>query len=88
MKTKIEDLREHLFAQLERLNDEELGADKLDREIQRAKAVSEVANAVIGTAKVEVEFLKATGHESGSDFFPQDRKPGLPPSPVRSLSRK
>ena len=41
MKTSVEDLREHLFAAIERLNSAE--RDQLDSEISRAKAVAEVA---------------------------------------------
>lgn len=76
MKTSVKDLREHLFLQLERLKEndqgEELSEEALQREITRAKAVSQVAGAIIGTAKVEVEYAKATGQQLQSDFLPHD----------------
>lgn len=74
MSNKIEDLRDHLFATLRDLRDK----DK-PMEIDRAKAVAEVARAVIDTAKVEVEFVKATGTK-GSGFIPElpENKPGQP----------
>lgn len=53
MKNKIEDLRNHLFATLEALRDEEK-----PMEIERAKAIAEVSKVVIESAKVEVEHLK------------------------------
>lgn len=62
---KIEDLRNHLFATLEALKDEDNPMD-----ITRARAVAEVARAVIDTAKVEVEFLKVTGALRSTDFLP------------------
>ncbi|SDO71256.1 hypothetical protein SAMN04487957_11093 [Halomonas shengliensis] len=75
MKTSVSDLREHLFLQLERLKDdangEELTDEALQREVTRAKAVSQVASAIIGTAKIEVEYAKATGQALPSDFLPQ-----------------
>lgn len=59
MKNKIEDLRNHLFQQLERLNDDSvIEGDGLDREIKRAKAMSEVAKTLTDSARVEVDFLK------------------------------
>lgn len=72
---KLTDLRNHLFAQLERLNDEELTADqaKLDNEISKAKAIRDVSMAVIESAKVEVDYLKAiaeVGSSMSTDFIP------------------
>jgi hypothetical protein len=72
MKNKMEDLRNHLFATLEALQDE---ASPMD--IDRAKAIAEVAKQVVDTAKVEVDFLKHTGFLKGTDFFP-DEKPVMP----------
>ena len=52
------DLTNHLFAQLERLDDEELTPEELDREIQRSKAVTEVAEQVISTASVMLRAIQ------------------------------
>lgn len=71
MKNKMGDLRNHLFAQIERLGDEDLKGDDLDREIKRAKAIGQVAGQITDTARVEVDFLKTTGRDQGSDFLPQ-----------------
>lgn len=65
MKTKIEDLREHLFATLEELRDQ----DK-PMELDRAKAIADVAQTIINSAKVENEFLKLSGKSEGSGFIP------------------
>ena len=37
MKNTLQDLNNHLFEQLERLNDEDLTDDQLDRELRRAE---------------------------------------------------
>ena len=66
-KNRIEDLRDHLFATLEALQDDEKPMD-----LARASAVADVARAVIESAKVEVEFLKATNQIEGTGFIPVD----------------
>lgn len=70
MKNKIDDLRNHLFAQLERLGDESIKGDALKEEIQRAKAVSEVSAQIVDTARAENERLKLIKRAPGSDFLP------------------
>lgn len=69
MKNKIEDLRNHLFATIESLLDEDKPMD-----IYRAQAVADVAQVIVNSAKVEVDFLKATGSKTGSQFIPSDRQ--------------
>ena len=70
MKNKIEDLRNHLFAALEGLADEEKPLD-----LERAKAIATVAQTIINSAKVEVEYLEITG-QSGTGFMAERLSPG------------
>ncbi len=44
------DLNDHLFAELERLGDEDLSAEELKKEVERAKAISSVAGNIIDNA--------------------------------------
>lgn len=72
MKNRIDDLRNHLFAQLERLGDEQLDKDQLDQEIKRARAVRDVADALIDTAKAETDRMVAVaehGSRSGTPLL-------------------
>lgn len=61
MKNSLMDLNNHLFAALERLGDETIVGDELDKEIGRAKAIGDVATKIIDNAKVALnaEKLKA-----------------------------
>lgn len=81
MKNKIDDLRNHLFLALERVGDAK--PEELEREIARARAVSEVGHVIVDAAKAEIEFIKATGASRGSGFIPEtvagERTPVLPP---------
>lgn len=56
-KNKITDLRNHLFAQLERLSDEELTPEQLEKEVKRADAICAVSSQIIDTAKVQISVL-------------------------------
>ena len=80
-KNKIEDLRDHLFAALEALKDPEKPMD-----IERAKAIANVANRIIESAKVEVDYLRVTGQVTGSGFIPADRQ--LAPAGPTALPRR
>ena len=61
MKNKIDDLRNHLFAQLERLGNEDLHGEALEAELKRAKAVKEVATAITDTARAETDRIRLVG---------------------------
>ena len=65
-RNKIEHLRDHLFEVIEKLKDG-------DMEIEKAKAITDVAQTIINSAKVEVDFIK-TVHGNGSDFIPMDKR--------------
>lgn len=55
MKNKLKDLNDHLFAQLERLGDERLKGEELDREIKRAQSMGGVANQVIQLGRLVLD---------------------------------
>lgn len=57
----ITELRTHLFDTLRALKDKESPMD-----IDRAKAVCEVGQVIINTAKVEIEHARVTGAETGT----------------------
>lgn len=59
MKNKLMDLNNHLFAQLERLSDEELSKEDLQVEIDRAKAIQGMAGAIIDNAKLALDAHKS-----------------------------
>jgi len=63
MKNKLTDLNDHLFTQLERLSDEDLSAEQLAIEIDRAKAVAGVADRVIHNAALVLKAKQA--YDSG-----------------------
>lgn len=58
MKNTLGDLNNHLFAQLERLSDEELQGDDMKEEIMRAKSVTDIAKNIIENAKTVLEAEK------------------------------
>ena len=78
-KNKMADLRNHLFETIERLTDEEK-----PMEIERAKAVADVAQTIINSAKVELQFLDLMAKEGDvSGLFreaDQENNPKLPPA--------
>lgn len=61
-KDKIQDLRHHLFETIEMLKDG-------DMEIDKARAISEVAQVIINSAKVEVQFIKEMGSNRHTGFI-------------------
>lgn len=72
----INELREHLMGTLTSLRDREN-----PMEPDRARAVAQVAGVLVDTARVEVEFLKATGAEK-SKFLGDEPVTSALPAPT------
>ena len=60
-KNKLMDLNNHLFAQLERLSEEDLAGDKLKDEIDRSRAIGGIAKFIIDNASLALQAQKALG---------------------------
>lgn len=82
MKNDISELREHLFATLRGLRDTEH-----PMELDRARAVSQVAGTIIESARVEVEFARVTNRDPGSGFIPTDSDTPALPNGITSVTR-
>lgn len=68
MKNKLIDLNNHLFEQMERLNDEDLSEEDFKKEIERAKAMTGIAQNIIQNGKLmldSMKFVDETGYGSG-----------------------
>jgi hypothetical protein len=65
-RNKIEDLRDHLFEIIEMLKEG-------DMELDKAKAIADIAQVIVNSAKVEVDFRKVV-HGNGSGFIPLDKR--------------
>ncbi|MDR1574148.1 MAG: hypothetical protein LBS24_07550 [Clostridiales Family XIII bacterium] len=68
MKNRLVDLNNHLFAEIERLGDEDLTGDALKAEIDRAKAITGVASQIIGAGTLGLKAAKAMSDSIDADF--------------------
>jgi hypothetical protein len=59
VKNKLSDLNDHLFAQLERLSDEDITGDQLLLEMERTKSITAVARELIAVGELALDAEKA-----------------------------
>ena len=59
-KNKLMDLNDALFAQLERLGDEDMSGDAMMQEIERSKAVASIAKEIVNTGKLALDAQRKT----------------------------
>ena len=72
MKNNLADLNNYLFAQLERLDDEGMNGEALKVEIERGRAIANVATQIIANGNLQLKAL-AAAHEMGVDTQVQAR---------------
>ena len=58
-------LNNHLFEQLERLNDDEMGGEDLKEEIERSKAMANISRVIIDNAKLSLDARKLRADLTG-----------------------
>lgn len=59
MKNTLTDLNNYLFEELERLQDDDLSEEELQKEITRSQAVTHVAEAIIRNGELALKTLEA-----------------------------
>jgi hypothetical protein len=75
MKNKVTDLRDHMFAALERLGNEELTPEQLKSEIERSKAISNLGHVIVESAKAQIIAARFTGEiEDAKNFLDEGVK--------------
>lgn len=76
MKNKLSDLNNHLFAQIERLSDETMTPEEIDREAKRGEAIVAVADQIIRNAALQLQAAKIA-FDGGADPVPYLPAPAL-----------
>ena len=67
---KLSDLRDHIFMALERLSDEDMSNEKVQQEVDKAKAIAQLSATIIASAKVEIDYINSVGLvDSQSELF-------------------
>jgi len=67
VKNTLGDLNNHLFAQLERLSDEDLTGEELVEEMNRAKAITTVASQIISNGSLVLQAQKTRDNIISND---------------------
>lgn len=57
-RNKLSDLNNHLFAALERLNDEDLKGEELIDELRRAEGIGKLSKDIVNNARLQLDAIK------------------------------
>ena len=69
VKNKLTDLNNHLFAQLERLSEEGMDAERIEQEVKRADAIVDVSEQIIRNADLQLKAVRILAYH-GDRFKP------------------
>lgn len=58
MKNTLNDLNNYLFEAMERINDDELSVEELEKEITRSRAITDVAEKIIQSGELSLKTFK------------------------------
>jgi hypothetical protein len=85
MKNRLSDLNDHLFAQLERLSDEDLTAEQIETEAKRGEAMVAVADQIIRNAALQIQAAKIA-YDAGANPVPYLPAPAIPAPVIKRQS--
>lgn len=89
MKNRLSDLNNHLFAQLERLSEEDMSTEKIEDEVKRADAMVKVADKIVDNARLNLQACELVA-KHGDRFMkhlPMLAEPAQP-APVLDFRKK
>lgn len=69
MKNRLSDLNNHLFAQLERLAEDDLSPEGIEQEVKRTEAIVKLADQITGNADLQLKAAKLFA-EHGEAILP------------------
>lgn len=69
MKNRLSDLNDHLFAQIERLSDDDMDADQVNTEVKRTGSIVSVAQQIVSNADLQLKAAKLFA-EHGNGILP------------------
>lgn len=82
----ISTVRQHLLDQMQALRSAN-GTEAIKQELEKAKGISELAQVAVNTAKVEVDYLEATGQSSAAFLDSMEAGPEVLPNGISSITR-
>lgn len=66
-KNRLQNLNDHLFAQIERLCDEDLTPEEIERESRRSMALAHMADLTVRAAMTQIQAIKMIHDHDGRD---------------------
>ncbi len=70
MKNTLTDLNNYLFEQLERLNDDDITPEQLDREIKKTDSVVQISEQIIKNGELAYKTMKHLDEYSNNNTIP------------------
>lgn len=71
MQNKLIDLNNHLFAQIERLSEEDIDSGQLEKEVVRSSAITSVSKEIISNARLALDARVKIGESISLKQLPE-----------------
>ena len=71
MRNTLGDLNNHLFAQLERLTDEGISDEQLEKEMNRSREVTRLASQIISNGQLVLKAKEFVDDQMGQEILPK-----------------